>query len=112
VAFVFTYPLGIFTTQLIFAANVIGLIRKGGYPKFTAEFVQGLVFTEEFNNLTFLLSILMAKKSFFLFTPILISVALLLCFEAKRVLDANPSVMVLSNPTVKNYVLKGASPQI
>jgi hypothetical protein len=50
----------------------------------------------------------MAKKSFFLYTPILISVGLLLCYEGKRALDLNPSMMVLSNNQLKPYILKGA----
>jgi len=54
----------------------------------------------------------MAKKSFFLYTPILISVVLALCWEGKRILDRNPTTMILSNATVKTYVLKGASPQL
>lgn len=56
------------------------------------------------------MSILMARKSFFLYTPILISVVLTLCWEGKRILDKNPATMVLSNATVKNYMLKGAAP--
>lgn len=38
-AFLFTYPVGFFTKPLCAIANITGLIRKTGYPKFSIEFL-------------------------------------------------------------------------
>ena len=57
VAFLFTYPIGFAYTYIIFAASIIGLIRKGGWPSFSANYMRVACFTEEFTNLTFFLSI-------------------------------------------------------
>ena len=54
------------------------------------------------------MSVLMAPKSFFLYTPLIISAALNLASEFKKTLDTNPSFPVLSIGALKNNILKGA----
>lgn len=54
------------------------------------------------------MSIIMAPKGLFLYTPLMISALLNLASEFKKSLDTNPSFPVLSISAIKNYILKGA----
>jgi hypothetical protein len=54
------------------------------------------------------MSIIMAPKGLFLFTPLIISAVLNLASEFKKSLEHNPSFPVLSIGVLKNYILKGA----
>jgi len=76
IAFLFAYPVGFKYTYIIFAANLVGWVRKGGWPKWTAIYLRNACFTEEFTNLTYFLSIALTPASFFTYTPVLINVTL------------------------------------
>ena len=72
------------------------------------EYMQNVVFAEDFQNVTYFMSIIMAPKGLFLFAPLIISALLNLACEFKKSLDYNPSFPVLSIGALKNYILKGA----
>ena len=74
----------------------------------TMEYAQSLVFLDEFSNLTYLMSIAMSPKGFFQHTPLLISAALVLAVEFKKILDKSPNTPVLSSSKVKEWVVKGS----
>ena len=84
-------------------------VRKSGVPKLSMEYAQSLIFLDEFSNLTFLMSIAIQPKGFFQHTPLLISAALFLSIEFKKILDQNPNTPVLSNSKVKEWVVKGSA---
>lgn len=108
-AFLITYPMGgSYNTIICFAAQVFGVLRKAGMPKFSVEYGQQIVFLEDFQNIFFLLSIAMAPKNLFISGPLIISAVLMLSIEFKKMLDVNPSTPILSIGKVKEYVLKGA----
>ena len=54
------------------------------------------------------MSVMLARVTFFIYSPIIIGTILKLALEYKSLIDLNPSTPVLSNPTVKNYVLQAA----
>ena len=58
------------------------------------------------------MSVLLVRATFFIYSPIIIGTIMRLAQEYKKLLEENSSYPVLSNPTVKNYVLMGAGPQI
>ena len=63
---------------------------------------------EEFANITYLMSVFMTNGGIFIYSPLLLSAALMLCLEFKKILDKNPSMPVISNQSVKSWVVKGA----
>jgi|TARA_B110000285_G_C15007947_1_gene554859 CRISPR/Cas system CMR subunit Cmr6 (Cas7 group RAMP superfamily) len=67
------------------------------------------VFLEEFSALTYLMSIMMMPKGFFIHTPLLLGVVLSLAVEFKKILDKNPNTPILSSSLVKGWVTKGSS---
>jgi hypothetical protein len=85
------------------------MIRKSGMPKMNMEYAQGLVFLDEFSALTYLMSIMMMPKGFFIHTPLLIGIALALAVEFKKILDKNPNTPILSTSQVKGWVTKGST---
>mmetsp|Transcript_17783 Transcript_17783/g.30123 ORF Transcript_17783/g.30123 Transcript_17783/m.30123 type:complete len:175 (+) Transcript_17783:392-916(+) len=111
-AFLFTYPLGFMTPQLCFIANLLGLLRKAGMVKFSLEYLQTLVYFEEFANVTYLISVFVTRGGLMIYGPLLISAGLALAIEFKRMLDANPSTPVLSSQMVKEWVIKGSQPAL
>ena len=96
------------TFYLVLAGNIMSTFRKSGMPKFSIEFMQSIVFLDEFSNLTYLMSIATTPKQFFVHTPLLISAVLLLSVEFKRILDKKPNTPILSTATVKQWVMKGS----
>ena len=58
------------------------------------------------------MSIVMIPSNILTMMPLLISAALFLCLEFKKMLDANPSTPVLSIGSVQNYITKGAKVDI
>ena len=103
--------MGLYNTPICFAAQVFGVLRKTGKPQMSVEYGQQIVFLEDFQNIMFLMSIMMAPKNLLICSPLIISAVLMLAIEFKKMLDANPSTPGLSNTTVKEYVLKGANIQ-
>ena len=79
VAYIGLFPIGLFTTQCCYAAQILNIIRKSGMPKMSIDYAQSIVFMDEFRALTYLMSIVMMPKGFFIHTPLLIGVALGLC---------------------------------
>ena len=102
------YPLGILTPHLIFIGNMLGLFRKAGIPQFNLNYLQSIVFFEEFSNITYLISIIMTREGLLIMSPLLISSVLVLALEFKKQLDSNPTTPILSLEMVKSWVLKGA----
>lgn len=107
--YIVTYPIGFFTTYICLAAQLAAILRKCGYPKFSIEYLQPIVFLDEFSNVTYLMSISMSPKSFFLHSPLMISAILILSVEFKKMLTENPSFPVLSVGKVKELIEKGAN---
>ena len=70
-----------------------------------------IVHIEDFQNIFFLMSIIMAPKNLFICGPLLISAVLMLSIEFKKMLVNNPSTPILSIGKVKEFVLKGADMQ-
>lgn len=54
------------------------------------------------------MSIAMSQKGFFVHTPLLISAALALSIEFKKILDKKPNTPVLSISKIKEWVVKGS----
>ena len=92
----FTYPIGLGYQYIAFGAIIIGLIRKGGIPGLSANYVRTVVFTEDFTNFTYFLSIALVKRSLFTYTVVIINAVLLLAVEFKKTLDNNPTTPILS----------------
>jgi hypothetical protein len=107
-AFLISYPLGLYTSHFLFLASLIGILKKAGTPKFDMEYMQGVVLAEDFQNVTYFMSIIMAPKGLFLYTPLIISAVLALACEFKKSLDSNPSFPLLSISAIKNQILKAA----
>jgi hypothetical protein len=73
------------------------------------EYMQCVFFAEDFQQQqTYSMSVLMAPKSYFLYTHLIVSSVLNLTSEFKKFLDMNPSFPVLSISVLKNNILKGA----
>ena len=60
------------------------------------DYAQSIIFLDEFSSLTYLMSIMMMPKGFFIHTPLLISTALALAIEFKKILDKKPNTPILS----------------
>ena len=73
------------------------------------DYAQSIVFLDEFGALTYLMSIVMMPKGFFIHTPLLMGVALALAIEFKKILDKKPNTPILSNSQVKDWVTKGSA---
>ena len=112
VAYIGLFPIGLFTTQCCYAAQILNIIRKSGMPKMSIDYAQSIVFMDEFRALTYLMSIVMMPKGFFIHTPLLIGVALGLAVEFKKILDKKPNTPVLSTSMIKDWVVKGAAIEI
>jgi hypothetical protein len=54
------FPMGKMIPQLCFITNLVGLLRKAGMPRLSMDYVQNIVFLEEFANITYLISVFMA----------------------------------------------------
>ena len=106
--YLISYPTGIFTFPIFIGAQLIGIVRRIGMPKMQMDYAQHLVFLEEFQNLTYMMSISMSKGGLFLNTPVLVGTILTLCLEFKKILDRNPSTPILSIGSLKDKILKGA----
>jgi len=52
--------------------------------------------TEEFMSITYLMTTVLSPSNILIMMPLLITAGLFLCVEAKKMLDANPSIPVLS----------------
>lgn len=109
ILYLVTYPIGFYTVQICLAAQLCAIIRKCGYPKMSIEYIQPIVFLDEFSNITYLMSISLSPKSFFIHTPLMISAALILSIEFKKMLTKNPATPVISMPFVKSWVEKGSN---
>lgn len=112
VAYIGLFPIGFFTTQCCYAAHIMNILRKAGMPKMSMDYAQSIVFLDEFRALTYLMSIVMLPKGFFVHTPLLIGVALALAVEFKKILDKKPNTPILSSSMVKNWVVKGSAIEI
>ena len=76
------------------------------------EYAQSIVFLDEFSALTYMMSIMMMPKGFFIHTPLLLGVALALAVEFKKILDKKPNTPILSISQVKTWVVKGSATEI
>jgi hypothetical protein len=47
-AFLISYPFGLYTSHILFLASLMGILKKAGFPKFEMEYMQGVVFAEDF----------------------------------------------------------------
>jgi hypothetical protein len=107
-AFLVSYFPGFFTDYIFMGSQLVGIIRRKGYPKFNMEYAQGIVNTREFLSISFFLSTMLARRTFFVWSPLLISIVLKLALDFKALLEINPDTPGISHPTVKNYVLMAA----
>jgi len=85
-----------FSIPLCVIANILGIFRKAGLPKFTVDYMQSIIMCEDFQTLAYIMSISMTQKGFFLNMPILIMAILTLSFEFKNILDKNPNSPIIS----------------
>ena len=108
VAFIVGYPLGFYTSMLCFLGNLLMLLRKAGMPQMNAEYLQRVALYEEFSNITYMVSIIMTRGGIFIYSPLLLSAALMLALEFKKILDIKPNAPLISNPSIKSWVVKGA----
>jgi hypothetical protein len=108
VAYLICYTLGFMVTPICLISQLLGVLRKAGVPRFDIMYAQGLIFTEEFQTLTYVMSISMSKGGLFLNMPIIIATLLTLSVDFKKELDTRPTLPIVSMPQVKQYVLKGA----
>ena len=108
-AYVFLFPIGFMTTYLCLGANIVSILRKCGTPKASLDWLQPIIFLDEFSNITYLMSISLAPKNFFIHSPLLISAVLILSVEFQRILNRNPNAPVLSSGMVKDWVAKGSN---
>ena len=67
------------------------------------------MFLDEFSNITYLMSISLSPKSFFVHAPLLISAVLILSVEFKKIITDNPSFPILSIGMIKDWIEKGAN---
>ena len=56
----------------------VSMVRKSGYPEFSNEYLNKVMFTEEITNFSYNLCILMAYKNVFVNLPILVTCLLIL----------------------------------
>lgn len=47
-AYIISIPFGLMTGMLCLASCIVGIIRKAGMPKFSTDYLQRVVFTEDF----------------------------------------------------------------
>ena len=99
-------PLRLFTNWLVFGALVTSVIKKHGIPKFNKEFLQRVMFDENFQMIGYVGVVSMAGSgSFILYLPLLMQAYLHLAEVGKAILDRNPNTMILSS--LKDYINKG-----
>ena len=91
---------------------LIGIVRKAGMPRFSTDYLQQVVFVEDFQTFTYFISVSMSKGGLFLNMPLIIMAVMNLAVDFKRMLDQNPNTPLLSVPAVKSYILQGSSHQI
>lgn len=108
IAFLFAYPIGFGYKYIVFAANLVGFLRKGGWPKWTAIYLRNACFTEEFTNLTYFLSICLVPASLFTYTPILINITLFVAIQFRNILIDNPTAAILSLALVQKQIQRAS----
>ena len=108
--FIVTLFIGRYSTIVGVLANLMGLIRKCGMPKWSnpLDFIQAAAMQEEFANVTYFMATAMSNGGLFVSGPMIISALLFLATELQKKLRSNPSMPGLSIPQVKNMIEKGA----
>lgn len=48
ILFIISVPMRFWTGTLAFTALVVGLLRRGGVPKFSTDYLRGIMFDENF----------------------------------------------------------------
>lgn len=91
VAYLVTYPIGFKNGLICFVSLILGVVRKAGYPQLSMEYAQRAIFTEDFQNLTYYMSVSMAPNTLFINLPLIINALANLCVDFKRMLDKNPN---------------------
>ena len=73
------------------------------------DYAQRAIFTEDFQNLTYFMSVSMAPSSLFISLPLIVNALANLCVDFKRMLDKNPNTSVISHPAISQYIYQGCS---
>jgi hypothetical protein len=104
--FTITLPLRLFTNWLAFGALIASVLKKHGLPKFNKEFLQRVMYDENFQMIGYVGVVSMAGgANFILYLPLLLQAYMQLAEVGKARLDKNPNTMILS--MLKDYIYKG-----
>lgn len=107
-----TYVVGKYSTYACLAACVIGILKKAGYPSYSAiqEWVQYAALAPETHTLTYLLATLMSPGGIFIDMPIMIACGTFLVDEIYN-LGVKSGVPPFNFEYVQNLVKKGTTPE-
>ena len=70
---------------LPFIANILGLLRKAGWPAFHPIFVQNALISDELHSITYQMSIIMAPGGIYCDISLILTALLYLGMEAKQI---------------------------
>jgi len=104
--FVITLPLRLFTNWFGFGALLASVIAKHGFPKFSKEFLQRVMYDENFQMIGYMgIVSMVGTVNFVLYLPILLLAYMHLSEVGKAILDKNPNTIILS--FLKDYIYRG-----
>ena len=108
IASLMAYFANYYYLALSFAAALLGVIKKAGYPGMNMAAIQTFFETairvEDFHVMTYIMSVLMAPGGMFVHGPILITAALGVVYEFNQMLIKNPDTPFISISQVQNLI--------
>lgn len=106
--FFITLPLRLYTNWIVFAALLVGIVKRNGIPKFNKEFLQKIMLDDNLQMLPYLGIVAFAgNANFILYMPIILHGFLEVSPLFKAILDKKPNAPIISINMIKDYIMKG-----
>ena len=109
VMYLLLYPFSSSACWIAFFAGLSAIMRKGGYIEFNTAYLQRIMFSDAFINLTYVISISGCNKNLFINSPIIISAIQVLSRDFKQILVAKPQTPILSICYLQPYIYKASA---
>ena len=108
VLFYISLPLRLYTNWLVFAAIVVGIVKRYGIPKFSKEFLQRIMFDDNLQMLPYLGVVAVAAGgNLILYMPLILHGFLEVAPLFNDLLRTKPNTPIISSAFFKGYIEKG-----
>ena len=108
VLFFLSLPLRLYTNWLVLLALAVGIIKRYGFPKFSKEYLQRIMFDDNLQMLPYLGVVAVAAAgNLILYMPLCLHGFLEIAPLFNDLLRTKPNLPIVSNPFFKGYIQKG-----